>query len=98
MILRRGTAVRPDVPLDPVVKMAAMRLAFEHHKNGKWECAASALRSFSHAMLSRGVVDYDACNLLAECMASMKRWEELSEYLKKLQNSRSSMLLFRNSI
>lgn len=87
-ILRRGVAMRPHLPLDPVVKTAALRLAFEHHKNNRVESAASVLRVYVQAAAARNAIDYDACNLLAECMVVLNAWEGLFEFLSGLQNSR----------
>jgi hypothetical protein len=86
--MRRGLTASAELPLDPLVKMAAMRLAFEHHKNGKLESAASVLRTFVQATDARGAADYDASNLLAECWAALERWHDMFEFLCSLQNQR----------
>jgi len=88
MILQRGIALNKDLLLDPVVKTAAMRLAFEHHKNRRVESAANVLRMYVHATEARGTPDHDACNLLAECMVHLKQWDALFNFLSKLQNQR----------
>ncbi len=88
-IQRRGLAVSSDLPLDPLVQSATMRLAFEHHKNGKLESAANILRNYVNATEARGVADYDACNLLAECMAMLQQWHAMFEFLCSLQSKRS---------
>ena len=88
MILRRGTAASKDLPLDPVVKVATMKLAFEHHKNRRVESAAKVLRIYVQATEVRDHVDYDACNLLAECMVLTEQWDALYDFLMKLQNQR----------
>lgn len=88
LIMRRGLTASAELPLDPLVKMAAMRLAFEHHKNGKLESAASVLRTFVQATDARGAADYDASNLLAECWAALERWNDMFEFLCSLQNQR----------
>lgn len=94
MILRRGVASSPDLPLDPLVKTAAMKLAFEHHKNRKLDNAASILRLYVQATEARGAADYDACNLLAECMAILEQWDEMSSFLTKLQHQRCAFVYF----
>ena len=65
-----------------------MRLAFEHHKNKRVESAATVLRLYVQAAEARNTIDYDACNLLAECMVVLNAWEGLFEFLSSLQNSR----------
>ena len=88
LIMRRGLTASAELPLDPLVKMAAMRLAFEHHKSGKLESAASVLRTFVQATDARGSPDYDASNLLAECWAALERWHDMFEFLCSLKNQR----------
>jgi tetratricopeptide (TPR) repeat protein len=97
MILRRGVASSPDLPLDPIVKTAAMRLAFEHHKNRKIENAAIILRVYVQATEARGTADYDACNLLAECLAMLQQWGEMSSFLNNLQNQRCAVIPFHSN-
>ena len=97
MILRRGVASSPDLPLDPIVKTAAMRLAFEHHKNRKMENAAIILRVYVQATEARGTADYDACNLLAECLAMLQQWGEMSSFLNNLQNQRCAVIPFHSN-
>jgi tetratricopeptide (TPR) repeat protein len=92
LILRRGVASSPNLPLDPLVKSAAMKLAFEHHKNRKLESAASVLRIYLQATEVRCSTDYDACNLLAECMATLQQWNEMSILLTRLQNQRCAIV------
>jgi tetratricopeptide (TPR) repeat protein len=87
-ILRRGLGASSDNPLDPLVKTAAMRLAFEHHKNGKLENAANVLRSYVQATEARDAADYDACNLLAECMVMQQEWQAMFDLLCNLRNRR----------
>jgi len=97
MILRRGVASSPDLPLDPIVKTAALGLAFEHHKNRKIENAAIILRVYVQATEARGVADFDACNLLAECLAMLQQWGEMSSFLNNLQNQWCAVIPFHSN-